>query len=273
MTTAIGKRLQRYWGLMNVSLQQSMSYRFAFFTAFLADIIKTGVMLAVWMAVYRQRSTIAGFDYPMMITYLLVSQAINNVYGFHNDAERTISKKISQGTIGFDLLKPVSFTTARLAENLGQTLLQVLFAALMLLGFSCFVPELSGPASGVFGLLFLVSAAAGFFTMFAVSIMSGLLSFWLMSNWGLRNAKNAIISFLSGSLMPLSILPGWMQAAANILPFKNIVYTPVMIYMGQYTLPDALIQIGLQLIWAAALWLIAKGLFAWAIRRVSINGG
>ena len=267
------KNLGRYWGLTNISLQKAMSYRFAFFTSFLGDVIKTGVMLAVWMAVYRQRSTIAGFDYPMMITYLLLSQVLNSVYGFQNDAERTISHKIRDGSIQFDLLKPVSFTTARLAENMGTTLLQVMLAVLILLGFRIFMPELSGPASVTDGLLFLVSAVAGYFTMYTVSIMSGLISFWLMSSWGLRNARVAIINFLSGSLMPLSILPGWLQTAAELLPFKNIVYTPVMIYMGQYTGTEALLQIGLQLIWGVGLWLLAKGLFALAIRRVSINGG
>ena len=73
------KMLEKYYALFSASLQQSMAYRFGFFTSFLGEVMKICVMLAVWMAVYRQRSTIAGFDYPMMITYLLVSQTVNNV--------------------------------------------------------------------------------------------------------------------------------------------------------------------------------------------------
>lgn len=267
------KILQRYWGLMIVNLQKAMAYRFSLFTSFLADVVKTAVMLAVWMAVYRQRSTVAGFDYPMMITYLLISQALNNIYGFHNAAERLITGKIEKGTIGFDLLKPVRFTTARLAENLGQTVLQVIFAMLMLIGFKLFLPELSLPASGVYGLLFVISACIGFFIMFSVSLMSGLLAFWTMSSWGLRNAKNAIVNFFSGALVPISLLPGWLQGIVNVLPFKNIIYVPTMIYMGQYSLEEAFLNIGWQLFWAIALWLLTKGLFGLAIRKVSINGG
>lgn len=267
------KMLQRYWGLFNINLQRSMAYRFSFFNSFLADVVKTCVMLAVWMAVYRQRSTIAGFDYPMMITYLLISQALNNIYGFHNAAERLITGKIQKGTIGFDLLKPVDFTTARLAENLGQTAIQIGFAVVTLLGFKLFVPELSAPASGVHALLFIVSSCTGFFIMFFVSLMSGLLAFWLMNSWGLRNAKNAIVNFFSGALVPIALLPGWMQAVMNVLPFKNIIYVPVMIYMGQYDVHTALLNIGLQLFWVVALWMLAKALFGLAIRRVSINGG
>ena len=267
------KMLQRYWGLLVVNLQKAMAYRFNLLTSFLADVVKTAVMLAVWIAVYRQRSTIAGFDSPMMITYLLISQALNNIYGFHNAAERLITSKINKGTIGFDLLKPVRFTTARLAENLGQTVLQVIFAMLMIIGFKMFMPELSLPASGVYALLFAVSACIGFFIMFSVSLMSGLLAFWTMSSWGLRNAKNAIVNFFSGALVPIALLPGWLQSIVNVLPFKNIIYVPTMIYMGQYSLQEALGCIGLQLFWAAALWLLTKALFGLAIRKVSINGG
>lgn len=67
------KTLERYYALFSANLQEAMVYRFAFFTNFLAEIVKTLVMLEVWIAVYKQRSTVAGFDYPMMVTYLLVS--------------------------------------------------------------------------------------------------------------------------------------------------------------------------------------------------------
>lgn len=267
------KTLERYYALFSANLQQTMAYRFGFFTSFLGEVVKICVMLAVWMAVYRQRSTIAGFDYPMMVTYLLVSQTVNNVYGFKNDAERLISKRIMDGSIVFDLLRPVGFVNARLAENAGQTVLQAVFSGLTLLCFKLFLPELSGPASLVHCLLFAVSMFAGFFIMFSVSAISGLLAFWLMNNWGLRSAKAAIVNFFSGALVPIAMMPGWMQGVMEVLPFKNIVYVPTMIYMGQYDIRETFMRIGMQIFWAAVMWLLAKVLCGLAIRRVSINGG
>lgn len=267
------KTLEKYYALFSANLQQTMAYRFGFFTSFLGEVLKICVMLAVWMAVYRQRSTIAGFDYPMMVTYLLVSQTVNNVYGFKNDAERLISKRIMDGSIVFDLLRPVGFVNARLAENAGQTVLQAVFSGLTLLCFKLFLPELSGPASPVHVLLFAVSMCAGFFIMFSVSAISGLLAFWLMNNWGLRSAKAAIVNFFSGALVPIAMMPGWMQGVMEVLPFKNIVYVPTMIYMGQYDIRETFVCIGMQIFWAAVMWLLAKALCGLAIRRVSINGG
>lgn len=267
------RTMARYIALLKMEMEKAMAYRFSFFISFLAQVVKTLVMLAVWIAVYQKRETIAGFNYSMMITYLLISQTVNNVYGFMNDAERPISQKIRKGTIGFDLMKPVDFILARLAENAGKTILQVIFSAVMFLIFKLFMPSLTLPSSILYGCLFFLSLAAGYFIMTFISLMSGLFSFWLMNDWGLRNAKNAIIQFFSGALVPLAILPGWMQTVMNALPFKGIVYVPTMIYMGQYDMKGVLMQIGLQVVWCLGLYGLTKVTFSLAIRRISINGG
>ena len=265
--------LKRYMALLKMEVEQTMAYRFSFFTSFLAQIVKTLVMLAVWIAVYQRRETVAGFSYSMMLTYLLISQSVNNVYGFMNDAERPISKKIRQGTIGFDLLKPVNFVTARLMENVGKTTLQLIFAVLMFLVFKLCMPSLALPQSPLMALLFAVSLVAGYLIMTFTSLISGLGTFWFMNDWGLRNAKNAIIQFFSGALVPLSMLPGWMQIVMNVLPFKGIVYVPTMIYMGQYDVASALGQIAVQLVWVVIMYALTRLTFGLAIKKISINGG
>lgn len=264
---------KKYLSLMRVNLEQAMVYRGSFFISFAADIVQMLVMLAVWTAVFHRKSQVAGFDYPMMVTYLILSQLINSIHGYNNDAERTISKAIRKGTIVFDLLRPVRYVQARLAENAGTTVIQIIFGIIMFAVFKIVVPGLAGPASVGYFFLFTISFFAGYFIMFSVSIMSGLLSFWMMNNWGLQTAKAAIVSFFSGALVPLSVLPSWLQNTLKVLPFKNIVYEPVMIYMGQYTIPDCLAKIGVQLLWMLILWLLSELLFRLAIRRVSVNGG
>lgn len=266
-------KLKRLSAFFIGEMEQAMAYRGAFFTSFLADVVATLVKLFVWIAVFQQRSTVAGFTYPMMITYLLISQTINNIYAFKNDASRTISTKIRKGTIVFDLLRPVDFVNARLSENLGQTLLQVIFSFCMLGVFSLFFPELSGPASVGHFCLFVISLVLSYIIMLSVCLLSGLLSFWLMNNWGIRNVRMALVSFLSGALVPISMLPGWMRVILEYLPFKGIIYTPTMIYMGQYGGNEMLLQLCLQLFWAAFMWIGTRMLFAKAVKRVTVNGG
>lgn len=265
--------MKRYWAFFRAELMSAMAYRTDFFFSFLADFLLIFVKLAVWMAVFQHRSTVAGFSFVQMVTYLFVSQTVSNIYAFKNDASRPISVRILKGTISFDLIRPVEFTKARLFENLGQSVVVVVFNLIFLVGCILFIPDVALPASLAYAGLFCVSLIAGYIIMFCVCLLSGLLTFWLMNNWGLRNIRMAIVSFFSGSLVPLTALPDWMQVICKVLPFQSIVYTPTMIYMGQYSLTRAIIQITIQLGWAIFLWICARLLCSAAIKRVSINGG
>ncbi len=265
--------MKRYMAFFRSELETAMAYRGDFFFSFLADFILILVKLAVWSAVFQHRSTVAGFDFAQMMTYLFVSQTVTNIYAFKNDASRPISSKIRKGTIVFDLLRPVEFTKARLFENLGQTMVVAMFNLAFLLGCILLIPNVDLPASFACAGLFVLSMVCGYVIMFCVCLLSGLLTFWTMNSWGMRNIRNAIIAFFSGSLVPIGALPEWMQGICNVLPFKSIIYTPTMIYMGQYDVRESLIQISVQLFWAAFLWIAARLLCGAALKRVQVNGG
>lgn len=265
--------IRRYKAFFIAELKQAMAYRVAFFTSFFAELIKIFVLFGVWTVVFQSQTMVAGFSYEMMITYLLISQTVNNIYAFKNDASRLIAQKIKKGNIVFDLLRPVNFFNARLFENIGQTVLQLLFSFVALFVFKLLIPKFALPKSFLYCFLFLISLVPGYIIMFSVSAMSGFLTFWLMNNWGIRNTRIAIIGFFSGALVPLSALPQWMQGIMNILPFKAIVYTPTMIYMGQFNMKNTLLQIAVQFLWAALMWLLASLLCSAALKRVCINGG
>ena len=96
--------MKRYWAFFRAELMSAMAYRTDFFFSFLADFLLIFVKLAVWMAVFQHRSTVAGFSFVQMVTYLFVSQTVSNIYAFKNDASRPISVRILKGTISFDLI-------------------------------------------------------------------------------------------------------------------------------------------------------------------------
>ena len=250
-----------------------MVYRVSFFSSFMASIIEFFVMLCIWIMVFRSKSTIAGFDYGQMITYLCISQGITAIYGWNNAIEQTVFKKIKKGDIVFDLLKPVNFNLARVAEGAGGSVIQIIFVCLLLLIIKLFLPMLQGPAGNLQFVMFIVSLILGFCIMSAVSLMAGLTSFFLMNYWGLYYTKKAIIDFFSGSLIPLALLPGWLQQVNKFLPFSSIVYTPVMIYMGQFRTQDMAWAIGKQLMWVVILALFSRFLYRLAIKKVTVNGG
>jgi ABC-2 type transport system permease protein len=77
----------------------------------------------------------------------------------------------------------------------------------------------------------------------------------------------------SGMLIPLAFFPAGLRTLAEWLPFQGIVYTPVMIYLGQIQgqalLPALVVQVG----WVALLWIGARLFWSRAVRALDVQGG
>ena len=44
--------------------------------------------------------------------------------------------------------------------------------------------------------------------------------------------KKAIIQIFSGIIAPISLFPLWFQELSKLLPFKELIYTPINIWLG-----------------------------------------
>lgn len=141
----------------------------------------------------------------------------------------------------------------------------------MLLGF--LLLGIAPPASVLAALLFLVSVGLGFLIKFLITFMVALLCFWTTNGLGLIWAQTAVINLFSGALIPLQILPGWLQSVALAAPFQGIVYTPVMIYMGAIEGAALWMALGLQLFWVIALWWLVRLMWMPALRTLDLQGG
>ena len=62
-----------------------------------------------------------------------------------------------------------------------------------------------------------------------------MVAFFTTYIFGMLMAKEALLSFLTGQLIPLSFFPPLVQRIFDFLPFSSMVYTPVMIYLGKYS--------------------------------------
>ena len=266
-------RVNKYWGYIIIHIKNSFIYKFNLLSSFLASIVEFVILLYIWTNVYESKSTVEGFSYSKMITYLCIAQGITAVYGWNNAIEGFVADRIQKGDIVFDLLKPVNFTEARYAEGIGSSLIQILFVILMFFIIKMLLPEFLGPPSFEQLFYFIISFIIGYFIMSSISLIVGLSSFVLMNYWGVYYAKKAVVDLFSGSLVPLILLPPWFAKLCEILPFAKIVYIPTMIYLGEISGYHVAISIFTQLIWCVILYIVARVVFKISIRLVTINGG
>jgi len=77
---------------------------------------------------------------------------------------------------------------------------------------------------------------------------------------------------LSGRLVPLTLMPEWVQTLAWFLPFQWTFYFPIQTLVGEYSDGELLRGLAMQALWTA----IGIGVFSlvWrhAIRRYSAVG-
>ena len=74
-------------------------------------------------------------------------------------------------------------------------------------------------------------------------------------------------------MLPLSFYPLWFQKLSTVLPFQASVYLPTQIFLGRISGREAVHTLLLQVVWVVILWFLAKILFRFAVRKVTIQGG
>jgi len=91
--------------------------------------------------------------------------------------------------------------------------------------------------------------------------------------FGLKMAKSALLSFLTGQLIPISLFPVWAQEMFDFLPFSSMVYTPVMVYLGKYTGNDLAWALLKQAIWVVLLYALGSIIWKQVTKRLVVLGG
>lgn len=180
--------------------------------------------------------------------------------------------KIQDGTISNELLRPVHpILTGTLVNNLAFKALQlIIFVPVWLLFTWLFDPALTYTAQSVVAAL--PALALGFLLAFLLDALITLLAFWTTRVFALNELVFAVTKLFSGLFVPLSLLPGWMQAIAEALPFRLWISFPAQILLNK--LDGAAIAGGFvqQGIWLVVFFAAFRFVWSRALKRFSAVG-
>ncbi|MDA3960021.1 MAG: ABC-2 family transporter protein [Planctomycetota bacterium] len=275
-------RIGPYLHLMRTAFLKLMAYRMRYVTGIATYAIFVGVQYFIWKAVFAAREMapgeqLAGLDFPSLVTYIAIGYIARAAY--YNNLDSEIAARFQNGQVVMDLLRPLSFHGNFLAQAAGETAFRVLFFALpmSLLIFPLFGVHPPG-ADGwwQFPLLFLLA----FWINAEFNLLVGTCAFFLEDITGLMSLKRNLVMLASGLLVPLHFMRDLLGDTAikviTALPFALIGYYPVLAYVGQLGIDgtpgfsDALM---LGLIWGLGFRCLNLAMWAWAKRRLEIQGG
>jgi len=268
--------MKKYWHVVNVGIQNNLTYRFNFFARTVFGFIPLIAVIYVWRAIYSgkpQDPTVGTYSLAQMISYYLVVTIVDALTAVNED-DWQIAADIKDGNISQFLLKPINYLTYRLCLFVSGRLTYIAVAAAPLAIFilclsKYFVLPPSWSALGWFFLSTFLTALLQFFTSYAMAM----LAFWVLEVSTFIFILYAFEYIASGHLFPLDILPGPIAKVLAYTPFPYQLYLPVSIYMGKTTGPALIHGLLIQMAWVIVAWLAAS--FAWSrgIKKYSAVGG
>jgi len=191
-----------------------------------------------------------------------------------NDTE--IADSIRSGNVAYEIIRPYNlyfwWYIKVVAKRISTGLLRVMPVVIV----AMFLPEpynLSLPCSFNHFMLFLVSLILGIFVVSGVNMIVYTIGFYTYNEAGIGSILNSIMELLSGSLVPVALLPMFIQKSTYYLPFRLISDLPYRVYSGNIGIYEGLTSIGLQIVWIMLLILIGNLIVKVSLRKVFVQGG
>jgi ABC-2 type transport system permease protein len=260
-----------YLYFIKVRVLISLAYRFEAISSIFIQFIILAVDAFFWRAVYANYDIVQDVDLNQMLTYAVMSVLLNSF--FCRSVEDKLRSKIRDGSVATDYIKPINFFGMLLAEDAGGIVVNMTQRFLPLIIFSCIFITPPIPASALHFLLFLLSACVSFFILWLIAAIFGLLNFWLIDIGPIGGAKNIIIAFLSGSIVPIWFFPDNIQRILAFTPFIYIYQTPIGIYIGRTAVDEVMPIIGIQIIWVAVFFALFWLIKVKALKNIMVQGG
>jgi ABC-2 type transport system permease protein len=260
-----------FWAFARQNFHAYAIYRFDFLLRSTSLLVLMYGIRWVWITLYTQRPGAFGVTLQQMVTYGVLSIAIQNL--FYTGPLYYMARQVGTGAIDSDLLKPLDFHLHMLARSSGEMLLRILVIAIpaMLIGYFMF--DLQPPATSETGFLFVVALLLGFLVNFHLDFLLGAISILTLEIHSIDWAFHATSRFFSGQFVPLWLFPGVLGTLANILPFRSIFSTPLSIYTGVLSAGAIIQAIGFQLLWLILLLIMSRWLWERVQTRIVSQGG
>jgi len=268
---SLGRLARLYLEFARVGFVNTLAYRLRYYTGVVTYFIYVSVYYFIWKAIYEHSTSIEGFDFNHLLTYVAVGWIIRSFY--FNNIDQELAYQVMEGRLAMDLIKPVNIQMMYVARAAGESVfrLGMLTAPTALLLF--LVYPLRRPASLVHGAAFLASVLLSFLIVAAINFAVGTFALRLKSILGLLRAKFFLLELFSGLLLPISFFPQVFQKVFSVLPFEYISYVPLLIYLGKLNGWEILRALALQMFWVAVLLALADGMWRWSSRKITIQGG
>jgi ABC-2 type transport system permease protein len=266
---ALAHALRAFPTLFRVGFAEMVAYR----AEFLIWILTTNmplVMMGLWTAVASE-GPVGRFGRERFIAYYLATLIVRLVTSTWMVWELTMD--IRQGTLAPRLLRPLHPLLAYLAQHLAAVPLRLLITSPLMVVLGLVAGHQLAIGDPLRVVVLLLSLVGAWLILFFMMVIVGSLALFVDSAIGVFEIWLGLHFLLSGYLVPLELLPGWVARIAYLLPFRYTLSFPVETLIGLDAPGRLLPDLGVQWLYVAVL--VAGTLAVWraGMRRFVAFGG
>lgn len=264
-----------YISVLRLKLLNGLQYRTAAFAGVATQFFWGFMYIMIFEAFYQHAIQTPPISLKELIIYLWLQQSfLAFIMLWFRDNE--LFDLITTGNIAYELCRPCEIYGFWYAKLLAQRLASALLRCFPILFVSFLLPEpykMTLPPNVTSFLLFLTSMILGLLLLVSISMFIYISVFITMSPVGSLLMFGVFGEFFAGLIIPIPLMPAWVQNIAYMLPFRLTADFPFRVYSGHIPQEEALMGILIQIVWLIVLVLLGRFAFNRALRRVVVQGG
>lgn len=267
--------MNAYLSVWRLRFIHGLQYRTAAFAGLTTQFFFGLIFIMVFVAFYSGTSKAMPMELSEVVTYVWLQQiflGLIMLWARDND----IFGLITNGNIAYELCRPVEMYGFWYSKLMAQRFANTVLRCLPILVIVLLLPQpyrMSLPDSWSSFILFILAMLLGLLVTVAISMLIYISVFWTMSPVGSIMMIAVASELLAGMIIPIPLLPNWLQKITFFLPFRWTVDFPFRVYSGHIPQTEALWGIGIQFFWLVALVAFGTWCLRIALRRVVLQGG
>lgn len=252
--------MKKYFEVAKLYLKVKLMWRADLLFGFISIVMKIIFASLLWGVIFMDKKTVAGFTQNSMMTYYLFSSLFTQI-DISEKISGDITRGIRNGTFTKYMAMPMDPDKYFLAMEAGAILPHIVLdaAAVVLIGLGFGIKiRLTPDISGI--LYALLIAFLGLLFMAQLSYLLGIMTFRFEEISTFMMIKQNILALITGSIVPLALLPEILVKCMRVLPFYYTAYLPSMLLIGRNR-DEAFVGVFIMLGWNLGIRFLTKSVY------------
>ncbi|MDI7817158.1 ABC-2 family transporter protein [Clostridioides difficile] len=227
------QNIRRYYEVAKINFKVQLIWRFDVVVNMMFTIIKILFAYILWKAVFGENKIVSGFTFNSMLSYYIISSFLSGIDMSKSTSEE-ICNRVKLGTFSKYMIIPINVQNYFIAKNFGMTCFYFVFnmisAFVWIFIFKLDFAFTSNPVQIVISILMIF---LGLIFMMQLHFFIGILSFKFLEIGFFRMIIENISEFVTGTMIPLILLPEVLVTVMKVFPFYYTIYLPSMLLIGR----------------------------------------